>query len=301
MAYTTADLLSIIRKRAFIPDAQETLDTQDILDMATDEMHSMIVPAVLSTSQEWYVTPLSTTITATTTEVDIPSRAIGGALRDVTFVTGGTEHSLARLDLEDKIYTSSTGALSGFFIQGNQLKLMGAQEGEVVQYFHARPGRLVATTAAARIISVDTSTKILTVDAVPATWAVGDKIDVIKANPHFEYRSLSLTIVSIAGADIEVAETVSTKIVANDWVTLEDTSPVPQIPVEWFSYLAQSVVTQIHNSQSDFDAAKISNAKAEQLRSSAISLMAPRVSGEVKKAVPPKNRGSLTGLRTRGW
>lgn len=301
MAYTTADLLSIIQKRAFIPEAQETLDTQDILDMATDEMHSIIVPEVLATNQEWYVTPFPTTITSSTTELDIHSRAIGGSLRDVTFITGGTEHSLARLDLEDKIYSTTTGPLSGFYIQGNSLKLMGAQDGEIVQYFHARPGRLIPITDATNIVSVDVANKLLTVTAVPSTWAVGDKIDVIKANPHFEYRSLSLTITNIAGAAITVAETPSSKIVTGDWVSLEDTSPVPQIPVEWYSYLAQAVATQIFNSQSDFDAGKVSYAKSEQLRKAAVSLMSPRISGELKKAVSPKNRGSLTGLFTRGW
>jgi hypothetical protein len=301
MSYTTADLLSIIKKRAYVPNAQETLDDQDLLDMATDEMHSMIVPAVLSTNQEWYVTPFSTTITADTTELDIHSRSIGGSLRDVTFVTGGSEHGLTRLNLEDKSYVTNQGAISGFYVQGNQLKLMGAQDGEIIQYFHARPGRLVTTDSCARIESVDVANKLLTVDAIPSTWVVGNKIDVIKSNPHFEYRSISLTITNIAGGAIEVAETPSSKIVVGDWVSLEDTSPVPQIPVEWFQYLAQTVVTQVLNNQSDFDAGKISYAKSEQLRNAAISLMSPRIVGELKKAVSPKNRGSLTGLRSRGW
>ena len=38
MAYTTADLLSSIKKRAFIPETQSTFDNDDLLDMATEEL-----------------------------------------------------------------------------------------------------------------------------------------------------------------------------------------------------------------------------------------------------------------------
>lgn len=302
MAYTTDELLSIIKKRSFLPVSQETFSDQDLLDMATDEMLSMVVPAVLSTREEWYVTCLPTAVDSTVTELDIPSRAIGGSLREVTLSVGETEFPLARLDLEDRTIVSNTGNVSAFYLQGNQIKFLGAQEGIVNQYFHARPGHLVPGSQCVTVNGYNTVAKFIEVNGtVPAEWQVGTKIDIIKASPHFEYRAMSLTITNVAGSTIEVAEEFSNKIVPGDWVTLEDTSPVPQIPVEWFQYLAQTVVTQIFNSQGDAESGKTSYYKSEQLRKSALSLMAPRISGELKKAVSPKNRGYLPGFRSRGW
>lgn len=300
MAYTSDDLLAIIKRRAFIPISQETFTDTDLLDMASDELKSQIVPEVLATREEWYVTPYSVTLTGAETEVDIPSRAIGGSLREVTFDDGGGyEQQLARLSLEDKSDFTNTCNVSAFYIQGNQIKLFGSQSGTLNLYFNCRPGALVATSEACTISSSDPLTNILTVDAVPASWGAGTVIDVVKAKPHFEYKNLSLTIVNIAGMNIEVAEDISENIVAGDWVTLEDTSPAPQIPLEWFPFLAECVVAQVFLSQGDKEAADQAEKKMEKLKKSALSLMSPRVQGEAKKTVPPKNRGSMFSNRWR--
>lgn len=301
MAYTSDDLLKIIKKRAFIPVSQETFSDTDLLEMASDELNSQVVPEVLSTREEWYVTPYSVTLDGTETSVDIPSRAIGGSLRDVTFSQGGTEFSLARLSIEDRVdvIARSGGIISAFYIQGNQLVFFGSQAGTLNMYFNCRPGALVATSDAAVISVSDPITKMITVDAVPATWGAGTIVDVVKRKPHFEYRNLSLTVVNIAGNVIEVAEDISTAIVAGDWVTLEDTSPAPQIPLEWFPYLAECVVAQVFLSQGDKEAAEQAEKKMEKLKKSAIGLMAPRVQGEPKRTVPPKNRGGIFNNRWR--
>jgi len=139
----------------------------------------------------------------------------------------------------------------------------------------------------------------LSVDAVPANWGAGTVIDIVKAKPHFEYKNLSLTIVNISGTMIEVDTTPSDKISVGDWVSIEDTSPAPQIPLEWFQYLAECVVTQVFLSQGDKEAADAAEKKCEKLKKAALSLMAPRVQGEAKRTVPPKNRGSIFNSRWR--
>lgn len=300
-AYTTTELLNTIKKRAFLPISQETFSDTDLLEMASDELHSQVVPEVLATREEWYVTPYQVTLLGSETSVDIPSRAIGGSLREVTFSQGSVEFSLARLSLEDKADFSAggTGHISAFYIQGNQIMLFGSQAGTLNLYFNCRPGALVATTAAASIVSSAPLTKMITVDSVPASWATGTVIDVVKRKPHFEYKNLSLTIVNIAGFVIEVAEAISETISVGDWVTLEDTSPAPQIPLEWFPFLAECVVMQVFLSQGDKEAADQAEKKMEKLKKSALSLMAPRVQGEAKKTVPPKNRGGLYDTRWR--
>ncbi len=295
MAYSSDDLLSIIKKRAFLPVSQETFTDQDILDMATDEMYSQVVPDVLSTREEWYVTPQSVAITSSTTSVDIPSRAIGGSLREVQYDRGGSQlWDLPRLDLEDKTYTdASAGSIRGFYISGNQVQLLGNCDGNLILYYHARPGRLIPTADVPKVQSVNLTTNTITLD-IASPWNIGDVVDVIKSKPHFEYRNLSLTITNVAGTVITVAEALSDKIEVNDWVSSEDTSPAPQIPVEWFPFLAEAVAVQIFLSQGDAEAAQAAESKMNKLKNSALKLMTPRVEGEPRRLVPPKNRGSYT-------
>lgn len=310
MAYTSTDLLNIIKKRAFLPISQETFTDASLLEMATDELYSQVVPEVLATREEWYVTDFPVVLDGSESTVDIPSRAIGGALREVSFTQGEMEFSLSRLSLEDKQYTNSNvgGALSAFYVQGNQLHLFGSQAGTINLYFNCRPGRLVLTEEAAVITAlpaVDPDTglvinpNILTLSAVPAVWNTGTVVDIVKAKPHFEYRNLSLTIVNIIGNMVEFDLAPSTTISVGDFVTLEDTSPAPQIPLEWFQYLAECVVMQVFLSQGDKEAADAAEKKCEKLKKSAVSLMSPRVQGEAKRTVPPKNRGSYLNSRWR--
>lgn len=298
MAYTSDDLLSIIKKRTFLPETQETFLDQDLLDMATDEMLSAIVPDVLGTREEWYLTSTSTSIDNNVSEVDIPSRAIGGSLREVQFSRSDTEiWDLPRLAIEDLVnFDIANGALRGFAVYGNQLRLFGSDSGSIVMYFHARPSRLIPTENCPRVESVDLVGNSITMDLSPE-WVVGDVVDVIKSKPHFEYRNMSLTISAIAGNVITITEPLSEKIVAGDWVSLEDTSPAPQIPVEWFPYLAEAVAVQVFMSQGDTESAQAASAKMQRLRNSALKLMTPRVEGEARRLVPPKNRGSYIWSR----
>lgn len=299
MRYTTDDLLRMIKSRAFIPVSQETFSDSDLLEMASDELMSQVVPEVLSTREEWYVTPYAVPVDFDTRSVEIPSRSIGGSLREVSFTDGGLERNLARLSLEDRHNQTLSGPLSAFYVQGNDLMLFGSQTGTLNMYFNCRPGRLVATSIAAAITAVDLDTKTLTVDTVPAEWSTGTVLDIVKAKPHFEYKNLSLTVVNISGQDIEFAETLADDIALGDWVTPEDTSPAPQIPVEWFQYLAECVVMQVFLSQGDKEAADQSEKKMERLKKSALSLMSPRVQGEARRLVPPKNRGGIFNNRWR--
>lgn len=296
--YTTDDLLAIVKRRAFIPISQETFSDLTLLDMATDELLSQVVPEVLNTREEWYVTLMQVPVTSTMKSVEIPSRSIGGSLREVSFTVGGVERNLARLDLEDKADQYQIGGpLSAFYVQGNSLYLFGAQEGTLNLYFNCRPGKLISTTAAAKITNIDNNT--IVVDTVPAEWVSGAYLDIVKPKPHFDYKSLSLKIVNISGQVIEFEENLAASVAVGDWVTPEDTSPAPQIPLEWFQYLAECVVMQVFLSQGDKESADQSEKKMEKLKQSALSLMSPRIQGEAKRTVPPKNRGGVFYNRWR--
>ena len=289
MSYTTNDLLDLIEKRVFTPINQNTLDKADILNMATDELRSIIVPAILSAREEWYVVKQSyaNTVIDQDVGIPIPTRAIGGALREVASKQYG---NMPRRSLEDVNEYSVNGDLTGFYLQGNNIKFFGSDNSDIEVYYHCRPGKLVETSLAANVGSFDLSTRTITSGSVPNTWVTGTKVDIIHGKPHFDHKSVSLTISSVVNGVITFNEDLPTNLEVGDWVSLEDTSPVPQIPVDWFPYLAQATAVQILESLGDFEAANYARGRQEKLHKHAMQLLTPRVQGEPKKVVPSKNR-----------
>jgi len=293
MSYTTEDLLSLIKKRTFVPTNQETFSDTDLLDMATDEMRSIVVPAILSAREEWYVVNDLFDINTTDYSVNIPSRAIAGSLREVAFVRGSVEYNLPRLSLEDKVYRNNQGPITACYIEGSKLKMLGNESGQLRLYYHCRPGKLVRTSAAASISSFDTVAKTVTVASVPTGWATGSIVDFVNSKPHFDHRGVDYTIAGIAGTTITFSTDLPTDLTAGDWMSLEDTSPVVQVPLEWFPYVAQAVQVQILDALGDFEAMQRAEKRRDTLHENAMRLISPRIHGETKKLVAQKNRGSV--------
>lgn len=292
-SYTTTDLISLIKKRVFVPTSQETFSDVDLLDMATDEMRSIVVPAILSAREEWYVVNELFSIDSNDYSVGIPTRSIAGSLREVSFVSGSLEYNLPRLSLEDKIYRDNQGPISAFYIEGNKIKMLGNESGDLRLYYHCRPGKLVKTAEAASVGSFDLVAKTVTVNSIPTGWSTGSIIDFINGKPHFEHRAVNNTIAGISGTTITFTDAIPTDLAAGDWLSLEDTSPVVQTPLEWFPYLAQAVVVQILESIGDFEASGRAEKRRDTLHEHAMRIISPRVEGETKKIVAPKNRGSV--------
>lgn len=299
MGYSTADLLKIIKKRCFIPLSQETLTAEDILDIASEELRDIVYPKVKQAREEFYVTFEDVNALSGTNTYPIPARATAMSLREVKYLMGDSERNLALKSLEEKGEFGNVGGLSGCYVIGDDIELMG-QSGTTTlrMYYIQRPGALVETNKAATIASVDTATNIITVDSVPSDWAVSTKLDIIKADPGFTTKSTDLVISEIDGVNVTVTGTISSRVATDDWLTPADTSPVPQIPPELFSYLAQATVMQIYESLGDFEAKAAAEKKFDKIEKGILSLIAPRISGEGKKVLGRLSSSNIWGFNS---
>lgn len=294
MAYTTADLVDQIKKKAFIPSTQATFTDEELLELATDEMRDYIVPLIKSTREEYYLTFEDFAITNEQKFARIPPRALGMALREVAFIQGGVERNMPRLSIEDKVYNEANGYSNGFYLQGDKVYVFGSQSGTMRLYYLIRTGKLVETTDAANITSIDRDTGAIVCSSIPSSWGVSNTIDFIRARPGFEHLALDVTINNLdTGTNTITFATgdIPEELEVGDWISLEDTSPVPQIPPEWFSYLAQAVAAQVLESLGDIEAAGKAEAKMMRIQKNILDLITARVSGEAKKFVPKRNRG----------
>lgn len=295
MAYTTDDLLKSIKQKAFVPTSQITFQDDDILEMATNELYDTIVPLVLTTREEFYVTSKDVATAGTTSaKIDIPERAIGIAVRELSAINGTTELNLTRYDIESLAGFVGGGVTNGFYLQGNQICLLGNTNYDTRIYYHCRPGALVKTTKAAKVTAVDFVNNIVTVSARQPNWTAGAQIDFVKAAPGFDSLSTENTILSLpSSTTIQVAK-LPERLKVGDWVCTDNTSPVPQIPVEFYSYLAQLTAVQILDSLGDKEAKDSAASKLEKMEANALSMVTPRVVGEAKKVVGFYNKNITT-------
>ncbi len=295
--YTTTTLLDQIKRKAFIPTGQNTFTESDLLEIATDELHNTIVPAVTSTREEFYVVREQQPITAQLNTIPIPYRAIGMGLRELSVEIGGIERNMTRYGIEDKTYDDKQGIMYGYYLQNNNIHLLGNETGNLRMYYYLRPGSLVPTSEASQISSIDTATNTLTLNSIPTGYVPGAVVDIINHKPGFDTKVISNTIVSVNGFDVELQDALPTDNLGNqlvtikDWLTLEDTSPVPQMPVEFYQYLAEAVTGYVAESLGDDEAYAKSQQRLQKMMTNAQRLISPRVDGQSKKFVPRRNRG----------
>jgi hypothetical protein len=292
-SYTTDDLLEQIKRKAFVPNSQSTFTDAELLSVATDEIHNTILPAVMSTREEFYVYSQDTEITQVTRQVDIPYRSVGLSLREASFVTGNQERNLPRYDIEDKVYDQVAGSMYGFYIQNNTINLMGSEVGTLRQYYYLRPGKLVVTNDAAQIVSIDSANSV-TLSQIPEDWATGTVVDFVNHKAGFDVKQLENTITNITGLVVTFQDDLSAGVAVSNWVTLEDTSPVPQMPIEFFQYLAEAATAYIMESLGDNDGYQRSLQRMQQMMKNAQKTISPRVDGQSKRFVPRRNRGAST-------
>lgn len=277
MAFDNTYLLNQIKARALIPTSQKTFEDEDILELATDEMHNTVLPMIMGARSEFYVITEDFNVTEAVNYIDIPYRSLGLSVRDVVEVKSDKEYPLSWLEPAYKDRESS----AGFFFQGNRIILRGVNTSTVRIYYYLRPGNLVTTNSAAKILSIDTVTGVIGVTAVPSAWSTSDTLDGVKSRPGFDNVAMDRVISNITSPNITLANVSGLSV--GDWVALSGESPVPQIPVEFFPYLAQLTAVKILEGIGDFEGMQVAASKLEDLKRNALNLITPRTKGQAKK------------------
>ena len=299
MAYTADDLVTAVRRRAKRPSASADgkVSDEDILSLANEEMSTVIVPFVLRAMEEYYIRSEDLTPDSNN-EVRIPSRAVAGAVRDVTFVSSdGQETSLPEIALEDEpIFQFTNSALShrrvGYSFRGDKIRILptGTSGGTIRIKYAWRPGRLVKTTdgdvEAVTSVTEGASSTTLTVAATPADWKVigGPNLDIVQTNPNFDLLLLDTAPSATTATSVTFGST-GLGVSAGDYIAETGLSPIVQCPVEVQPILNSATVIRVLYLAGDYEIARFEEAKLKQQTDAVSFLFDPRNYGETKKIV----------------
>lgn len=306
--YTTTGLIASIKRRISLPDAQNLYSDDDLIGFMSEEMSSTIIPLIHSVQQEYWVTVQDIAMVQNKTNYTLPVRGITNGLRLATLVdNGGNEIDFPRIQPENVASTYnwlspySTATVSGFYFEDDHIVIFPqsvvTNPVSTVRFRYERsPNVLCATANAAQIISI--AGNIVTVNNIPATWTTSLTFDITKGSPAFPSKGDDLTISAIN----TIAETITfvslpSTTAIGDWIAEAGESPIPQIPVQMFPYLAQAGAVKCLEGMSDLEPWKAAKAVMGIMKEDLLKLLQPRDMGNVQTIV---NRGGLFESSS-GW
>lgn len=248
MAFTTADLLAAINLRAFAPVDATTFSNTDLLNLADEEIQTILVPHLMSMREEYFVTYKDISITSGTSAYDIPVRAIGLGVRSVALVnTSGGIRPLPLLNITDISSTTAVGT-QGFYVMGNSVILYPTPNNstDVLRIHYQRaPSKLIESSSAFLISSL-TTTSVTAASAAPSGFVSGSSyLDIIRQDGGQETIGMDLLNSSIASTVITFSTAIPTATRIGDYVALADQSPLVQFPKEYRPVLAQAVCVRV--------------------------------------------------------
>jgi hypothetical protein len=291
MSFTTADLLSSIERRSFMPTGQLTFTDAEILSIADEAQLNVVNPVIMGVREEFLVYTETRSIVANRNYYAIPQRSIGQMLRHVAILRGSQLWPpLPRIQPEN-LQTTLTGFPRGFYLQNNNVVLYptpaGADISLQLSYF-LRPAKLVETSATATITAIDTTTNTVTVDAVPSTWASGDEFDFTRGYGAQDPLGIDQVSTTVSAPDIIFTDDLPATLAVGDVVSVAGETSLVQLPEEFRAILAQATAFEILESSNQPGAANAAAKLAAQIEA-------------VQKLLAPRTPGNPSKIKNRSW
>lgn len=306
--YTTDGLISSIKRRITLPDAQNLFSPTDLIDFMTDELSSTIIPLVHSVQQEYWVMRVDVPLVMGQTNYTIPVRGVANGLRLITLLVPNGNSSNQQNEIEFPMlrpeYTASTynwlspyscNTLYGFYMEDDHVVVFPeqvvAQPVNAIRFrFEREPSQLCSTTEACQITAINGG-GVVTVTQIPTDWTTSLAYDLTKQTPAFTplQDDMVLTNINTIASQLTFSNLPPTAAIGN-WISIANTCPIPQIPFQMFPYLAQCVANLCMASMADTQPYKDGKAKEAQMKEDLLKLMQPRDMGNVQTIV---NRGGL--------
>lgn len=240
-------LVRSIRRRAFMPRADETYTDEELLEVADEETRDYLVPTLRAVDEEFLVRKYDFTITAGTAEYRLPPRATAEALRAVLWAPNSDSvySPVDRIDPTHGSLAQTRQVTAGFYVEDDRI-IFSPTPTETVPgrlLIFQRPGRLVLVADAAKIATLP-STAECTVVAAPSWLVTGAGLDVVAGQPGWRTLQTDNTG-TVSSLTVTFGTAVPATIVVGDYLCEPGTSCFPQLPDICHPLLAQRVAVKL--------------------------------------------------------
>ena len=316
---TTSEMLKSIKRRALVPDNQNTFTDQDFIDLMNEEMMISLVPSVLQTKEEYFIYKEIIPLIADKSNYPIPERALANKLREICFVDSisgspRNEYEMTQIAVDDRYTGLSNGTGSSDFTGFRRFYLLGSDVilhpsvgpspyGGLAFYYYLRPNTLVKDSLIATISNINRTTGDITLNYIPSGYGIATpgsnesiKYDFIKSKSPHNILKINLTINSLNTTTKIVNMTPSQipiDLEIGDYFSLAGQTCIPNIPTELHSVLAQRVAQRILEAMGDSEGLANATNKILEMEAKMTSMLDNRVEGSPRKIV---NRALMTGV-----
>ena len=316
--YTSKEILESVKRRIIMPTSQSTLSDQDLLDFGTEEVNLAIVPMVTKQQENYFLTYVDIPLEPGVRGYDIPYRATGNKLKDVSFLTtdDNNPQELVRVEIEDlPTFQNMTYArnVHAFYIMNNQVVLVGDPNGfpttgKLRMYYYMRPNSLVPLEEVCIITNIDRVNKQVTVANIPEKFvnSAGQPLPTLQfdfistKSPHktlgFDMFPSSFNVSTMV---VTFNEELPKGLTVGDHMALSTETAIPQIPSDLHVILCHRIAARCLEAMGDSEGLQAANLKLVEMQQNAIDLIDDRVEGAAKKIINRRStiRNGITSRR----
>lgn len=306
----TDELLERGRRTSFIGDGSAYIEFTDQvwIDEINDRMQSVFSDSIISARDGYWLYTVVFSGNVVSGQLRYPARAAVGGLESVEVLTGSNSYQhLKRLSPREAApYDTVTDTPFGYWSDQERVILVPKPSGNVTirMRYYLRPSKIVTAQSVTgsvvpgssgvdrgRITAVNTSTKVVTVNAVPVDFSTstlistGAIIDIVRPSGWFTAVVVSQSV-SVTGTDITLAAATTDEILAvrvGDYVRVSDTTDWPPLPAEYHRMIADAAAANVLREMGlDEKAQQVSTVASADFARFA-KMINPRVKSEPKR------------------
>lgn len=298
MAYTTDDLVTAVRRLAYLPDAGD-ITAAEILARADEEMTTLIADAVKAGREGFWLTSEDTPLSPSQTAYQLPRRALGRGVVGVQMVNAqGTAFTIPQIDPVTG-WNGRTVTINSYCYSFQADKIVfptspPADYSLRVLYLR-RPSRLAPVSDGAKIVGVTTSHAIYVSGATVPAWMVALTgggvmyVDTVRGDASFDASYVDLLTIEYVpdlggemlslSSTIDPAQFVNLTAITNDradYICRRDETVYPTLPIELQPVLEAATAKRIAISLKDMETAGALEATLHERKRAAVDIIEPR-------------------------
>lgn len=297
MAYTSDEIITDAKLRAFYPTSGGVLSDSDILRLASDELLGIMTAQEMAASQGLLaVESPAIPLVANQQRYDIPYRAAGGKIRYACLVDSQGNRYVIAFGRPERFVTNNPVAVS---MPGVMPISAWFEDGRIVLYpmpsgsqyslllgIYLRPSKLVvaaSSTTVSATAAVGASS--FSVASIPSYLNGTTSIDIISSKPPFQVKAYDLAVTSLATSGTSVTITTPANLLYSlaigDYVTKTEEAVTPQIPAELYPLLSARTAKRILQARGDLTNLQAVNADIQELQTQLYEYMSNRNEGQI--------------------
>ncbi len=188
---STNRLIESISLRALLPISQVTFEIPQFLYFINEEMDLGVVPHILAYHEDYLLFHEEIPVQYGVDRYQIPSRAIGTKLRDISFSEGGVIREMTRISIEDvaeRQFQFNYSSLAAFYIEGDEIVIpmqLAKDASTLLVAYYIRPNTMVDENDVSIVTSINRNNGLVTVDKSPNIFINNTEFDITSSKSSF--------------------------------------------------------------------------------------------------------------------